>query len=182
MKFLILLVVLNFSVYGLNRIELNALDTLNKRLDRNVLKERNVKGFLFGRMMAQQTPIEMMPLIPPEELFKDTVRTPETPSSVLALPNQYISTREYDKDYSVMQKRLDDIEQTQIQLIALLGKQQSVQESRSDGLYKNQEFILKMIETVCGLLTIIGVLIGAVKAKDLSKGKIKPSVLTGNKT
>ena len=94
--------------------------------------------------------------------------------------NNYLTLREYDKDFGILNKRMDELEGLISQTVEIISTQNNVQKENSDNIKSNQEFILKLIESCTGLLFAVGALVGGKKALDMAKlkgvlgWKIKP--------
>ena len=173
MRSVLIVLALMLPVFGVEHNRLIALDSLNKAIERDSKKDHHVRGFIFGNLTPKSTDtIKKMEIIPKEELLKDTVK--EEPRQ--SFTGNYITVREYDKDYESNQKRLEELEKTQTSIILSLSNQYENQKSKSDKLYENQQFILNLIESICGLLTVLGGIFGAFKAKDVKWGRRKKAL------
>jgi hypothetical protein len=70
--------------------------------------------------------------------------------------SQYLTLREYDKDTKVLEVRIEEIETNQDKILEIMASQQQNNKDVAD----NQDFIIKLIESITALLGAVGAIFG----------------------
>jgi hypothetical protein len=141
------------------------IDALLKRSESSK-STMQLKGFIIQR---QQMPL--IPLTPPDSLFKDkkTSEKASEPSSESAQPtpieyyrpiSQFLSVREYDKDYKMFMDKQTKLEESNSKLMRIVKNLQD----QSDSHTKDSNFILKLIESLTTAFGALGAIVASIFA------------------